>query len=130
MKQFAAMMMFAAWLLYGAMPAMATMPINGKSMDAGTVMADHVMPGHSGHGDVAVKKVHSGQPDNIQQPCPHEGESGKTTCVAPFCSACLVIPPHIVFTETGRFVHPHRAPDAGPSIIVSGPAPLTPPPRA
>ncbi|MBB6162642.1 hypothetical protein HNQ72_002460 [Rhizobium wenxiniae] len=132
MRQLAAIMMFAAWLLYGAMPAMAVMPmagavVAGSAMDAGTSMPQHARSAHSGHGDVAQSGPVHGE---MQQPCPHKSEGGNKICVAPFCSACLVMPPHITFADGGRFVHRYPAPETGLSLIVSGPAPLTPPPRA
>jgi len=126
MKKLAAIMMFAAWLLYGAMPAMAVMPMAGAT-DAGTSMPQHTISAHSGHGDVAQSDAIHGE---MQQPCPHKSEDGKKICVAPFCSACLVMPPHITFADSGRFIHRYPAPETGLSLIVSGPAPLTPPPRA
>lgn len=126
MKKLAAIMMFAAWLLYGAMPAMAVMPMAGAT-DAGTSMQQHTISVHSEHGDGAQSDAMHGQ---IQQPCPHKSEDGKKICVAPFCSACLVMPPHITFADSGRFIHRYPAPETGLSLIVSGSAPLTPPPRA
>ena len=139
MKQFAAMMMFLSWLLYGAMPAMADMPMAGPATNTniGAVMADHDMPGHvmsghaspehSGHGNIAQSNPMHGEK---QQPCPHKSDGAGKICVAPFCSACLVMPPHIVFSDSGRFVHGYPRPETGPSLVVSGPAPLIPPPRA
>ncbi|MBB4348558.1 MULTISPECIES: hypothetical protein [Rhizobiaceae] len=132
MRQLATIMMFAAWLLYGAMPAMAVMPMAGAAMagaaiNAGPATSQHAMPVHSGHGDIAQSDPMHGE---IQQPCPHKSEDGKKICVAPFCSACLVMPPHITFADSGRFIHRYPAPETGLSLIVSGPAPLTPPPRA
>jgi hypothetical protein len=131
MRQLAAIMMFAAWLLYGAMPAMAVMPMAGSAMtgmpmDAGTSMPQHAVSAHSGHGDVAQSDPMHGE---MQQPCPHRSEGDNKICVAPFCSACLVIPPHITFADSGRFIHRYPAPETGPSLIVYGAAPLTPPPR-
>ena len=125
MKQLAAMMMFAAWLLYGAMPAMATMPMGGQPDH---MMSDHAMSGHGDAMNGATQAAH--MHGDTQQPCPHAGESGNEICVAPFCSACLVVPPHIIFSDSGRFRHHYPAPETGPSLIVSGTAPLTPPPRA
>ncbi|MEV4608185.1 hypothetical protein MRBLMR1_003221 [Neorhizobium sp. LMR1-1-1.1] len=126
MRQLAAIMMFAAWLLYGAMPAMAVMPMAGAT-DARTSMPQHTISAHSGHGNVARSDAMHGE---IQQPCPHKSEDGKKICVAPFCSACLMMPPHITFADSGRFIHRYPAPETGLSLTVSGPAPLTPPPRA
>lgn len=134
MKQLAAIMMFAACLIYGAMPAMAVMPMGGQpghAMPERPVVEHSAMAGHSGHGKAASEAV---QPDHAhggtQQPCPHAGKGGNTICVAPFCSACLVVLPHITFVDPGRFIHRYPAPETGPSLTVSGTEPLTPPPRA
>jgi hypothetical protein len=144
MKQFAAMMMFAAWLLYGAMPAMA-MPSMPHALSDPAMMAvagGSVQPDHSGHGGMSHDPVQnnpgqnmasagaSALHDDMSEPCPHSGPGGAKICVAPFCSACLVVLPDIAFADPGRFVHRYPAPEAGPSLIASGRAPLTPPPRA
>jgi len=131
MRQLATIMMFAAWLLYGAMPAMAVMSMAGAAMagaaiNVGPAMSQHAMPVHSGHGDVAQSGSMHGE---MQQPCPHKSEGGNKICVAPFCSACLVMPPHITFADNDRFLHRYPAPETGLSLTVSGSAPLTPPPR-
>ncbi len=128
MKQLAAIMMFAAWLLYGAMPAVAVVPVGGQP---GHVMSERPMIEHSGHGAAVSEAVHSDHADSdTQQPCPHAGKGGNTICVAPFCSACLVVLPHITFADSGRFIHRYPAPETGPSLTISGTEPLTPPPRA
>jgi hypothetical protein len=144
MKQLAAMMMFAAWLLYGAMPAMA-MPSMPHAMSGPAMTADAAVAGsgqdHSGHDAMAHQSaqdmaspgsspMHGDIGQTGAQPCPHSGPEGGKICVAPFCSACLVVLPDIAFAATGRFVHRYPAPEAGPSLVVSGQAPLTPPPRA
>lgn len=127
MKQLAAMMMFAAWLLYGAMPvvAMPSMPheMVGQTATSGSdIMAnDHVQ-----HGEDTTKATSSHGDGHGPQPCPH----GSKICVAPFCSACLVVLPDVDFADIGRFIHRYPTPETGPSLVVSGPAPLTPPPRA
>ena len=127
MKQFAAMMMFAAWLLYGAMPvvAMPSMPheMAGQTATSGSYMGMH---DHGQHGEDAAKTASSHGDGHGPQPCPH----GSKICVAPFCSACLVVLPDVDFADIGRFIHRYPAPETGPSLVISGPAPLTPPPRA
>ncbi|MBW9091799.1 hypothetical protein JNB91_28875 [Rhizobium wenxiniae] len=127
MKQFAAMMMFAAWLLYGAMPAVA-MPSIPHEMPGQTAMSGSgmAMHDHAQHAGGTAKTACSQGDGHGQQPCPH----GSKICVAPFCSACLVVLPDVDFADIGRFIHRYPAPETGPSFVVSGPAPLTPPPRA
>ncbi len=131
MKQFAAIMMFAAWLLYGAMPAVA-MPSMQHEMPGQTAISASAMleQDHAQHGEKTAEAGSRQTHGDTQQPCPHSGTGENKICVAPFCSACLVVLPHIAFADTGRFIHRYPAPETGPSLIVSGTAPLTPPPRA
>lgn len=131
MKQFAAIMMFAAWLLYGAMPAMA-MPSMQHEMPGETAISGSGMmvQDHAQHGEKTAETGSSHIHGDTQQPCPHSGTAENKICVAPFCSACLVVLPDVAFADTGRFIHRYPAPKTGPALIVSGPAPLTPPPRA
>lgn len=127
MKRLAAIMMFASWLLYGAMPAMA-MPAHSSAPQpaAATATQDHAR--HHGMTSEATPAEATGhQHDNAQNPCPHG--NGKT-CMAPFCAACLVLLPEITFADTGRFVHLNPEPEAGPALVAPASAPPTPPPRA
>ncbi len=127
MKQLAAIMMFAAWLLYGAMPVMAmpSMPhdMSGQAEASGSGMTMH---DHSQKAKDTAKAGSNHSHDDAEQNCAH----GNKICVAPFCSACLVVLPDIDFADIGRFIHRYPAPETGPSLVVAGPAPLTPPPRA
>lgn len=131
MKQLAAMMMFAAWLLYGAMPVVA-MPSMPHEMVGQTATSDSYMGmhDHGQHGEDAAKTASSHVDGHAPQPCPHSGPGGNKICVAPFCSTCLVVLPDVDFADIGRFIHRYPAPETGLSLVVSGPAPLTPPPRA
>lgn len=127
MKQIAAILMFAAWLLYGAMPAMAMPsmphPMSGE-MDMSTSMT--AMQDHAQHTDKMANAASSHVHGDVDQRCPHGGKA----CVAPFCSACLVVLPEMAFADNGRFIHRYPAPERGLSLVTSGMAPLTPPPRA
>jgi hypothetical protein len=132
MKHLAAMMMFAAWLLYGAMPAMAVpgmvaMP-TAAAMSVETSPGDHAQHHDMKAGDGQAKDVHAGHAhEDMSKPCPHGSGNG---CVAPFCAACLVLLPDMAFAEADRFVHPTPEPEAGPALVVPASRPPTPPPRA
>ncbi len=129
MNRLAAVMMFAAWLLYGAMPAMAVPAIFPASpAAAGSAVEDH--SGHHGMGEKTrpTQSSHAGHANGeARNPCPHGSGEG---CMAPFCAACLVLLPDITFADKGRFVHPHPKPEAAPPLVVTAFAPPTPPPRA
>lgn len=125
MKRLAAMMMFAAWLLYGAMPAVA-MPVMAPAPQK--AMQDHSQ--HHGMQKAAdksggVQTTH--QHGDAEKPCPHGSGKG---CAAPFCAACLVLLPDIAFADPGRFVHPTPDPQDAPSLVISAARPPIPPPRA
>jgi hypothetical protein len=136
MKRLAAMMMFTAWLLYGAMPAMA-MPgmttVPAPPQPAAETTQDHgrhhdmkggAEQAHASHAQAAhASQVHN----NTSKPCPHGSGKG---CVAPFCAACLVLLPDIAFADPGRFVHPTPDPQDAPSLVISTARPPIPPPRA
>ncbi len=134
MKQLAAIMMFAAWLLYGAMPALAMpfMPheMTGQTVPSGTPMASHDHSQYAGTADIAAGNTTTAHAGDAQgghrQSCPN----GNQICAAAFCSACLVVLPDLAFADTGRFIHRYGAPQTGAPLIFSGLAPLTPPPRS
>jgi hypothetical protein len=121
MSRLAAILMFAAWLLYGAMPAVG-MPYVPADQGA-PVMQDHSQ--HHDHGKVTetAKAAHSQGPS--QQPCPHGGK----TCVTPFCAACLTLLPELAIGETGRSAHAYPSPATEQALLFPATAPLTPPPR-
>ncbi|SFB08604.1 hypothetical protein SAMN03159496_01760 [Rhizobium sp. NFR07] len=136
MKRLAATMMFAAWLLYGAMPAMAMPGMTTMSMapqPAAEAAHDHGqhhdMSG--GTGQPLANPVQADHPSHAHndrsKPCPHGSGKG---CVAPFCAACLVLLPDIALADTGRFIHPTPVPQDAPSLVISAARPPIPPPRA
>jgi hypothetical protein len=131
MKRLAAMMMFAAWLLYGAMPAMAVPGTATMSM-ATSMSVEPSAGDHAQHHGIQTdggqaKDGHASHADRgIAKPCPHGSSKG---CVAPFCAACLVLPPDTAFGETGRFIHANPEPQDGPSLVLPAARPPTPPPR-
>ena len=128
------MMMFAAWLLYGAMPAMAVPDMGGIT---GVPMAVEPMAeaghGHALHQDMAAGSDatatdHASHAHgDTEKPCPH---GSAKACVAPFCAACLVLLPQITFADTGRFIHPTPEPEDASPLILSAARPPVPPPRA
>jgi len=129
MSRFAAIVMFLAWLLYGAMPAVATPLIPVSAVQAAPIEHDHSQhrgPGQHDHGKTAetAKAVHAH--GDTQQPCPHGGK----TCVMPFCAACLTLLPAIIIRDDSRFVHAYPVPAIEQALVSPAPAPLTPPPRA
>jgi hypothetical protein len=129
MRQLAAMMMFAAWLLYGAMPAMAMPDMRGIT----AVPMAEAGHGHAPHQDMtagsdATPTDHASHAHGeTEKPCPHGSGKG---CVTPFCAACLVLLPQITFADTGRFIHPVPGPEDASPLILSAARPPVPPPRA
>jgi hypothetical protein len=126
MTRLAAIMMFAAWLLYGAMPVMA-MPTPSTAQQPTAEMA---MQDHAQHHDMATAGSTAPSPHahgDAQSQCPHGSGKG---CMAPFCAACLVLLPQIAFADPSRFVHPHPAPEPVAPLVISASRPPTPPPRA
>ncbi|WP_145635810.1 hypothetical protein [Neorhizobium alkalisoli] len=122
MSRAAAIMMFLAWLLYGAMPAVG-MPMMQPVEETAQVS----MPAHAHHemGKLTqtAEKTHSH--GKSQQNCPHGGK----ICVTPFCAACLTLLPDITFASQ-RLAQPYPIPAPARSLLSAVPAPLTPPPRA
>ncbi len=122
MSRLAALLMFVAWLLYGAMPAL-TMP--SMPIEPAAVIQDH-SGGHD-HGKMAgAAKAMEHSHGNNQQPCPHGGK----TCVTPFCAACLTLLPEIAAGDDSPLIRSHPAPGIELALVFPAPAPLTPPPRA
>jgi hypothetical protein len=113
MSRVAAIMMFFAWILYGAMPAIG-MPS----------MPDH--SGHQGH-EMSVKTSAAERSHGQNQPpCPHGGK----ICVTPFCAACLTLLPEIAAVDDSPLFYAYPAPASERDHISTKTAPLTPPPRA
>ncbi|MFB9950461.1 hypothetical protein ACFFP0_16505 [Rhizobium puerariae] len=125
MSRVTAIFMFLAWLLYGAMPAMAvpSMPMAQQT----TATQDHSR--HHGQGKTVetvetAKAMHSH--GEAQKPCPHGGK----TCAMPFCAACLTLLPEIAASHDGPPGYAYPAPAMERALVAPAPAPLTPPPRA
>jgi len=113
-------LMFLACLLYGAMPGTAAMDM---SMPAAKALASGLaLDEHAGHG-IANSAEHT---ENQGSPCPHE----KSMTHAPFCAACLVLLPDLVFAEKGRSPHAAPLPALQASLLGNMPAPPLPPPRS
>jgi hypothetical protein len=155
MSRFAALLMFLAWLLYGAMPAtampMGSGPMAGMDMSpaphAPHVMAEdgtaaHAMtsptrPSHA-MGDMAHDHGASAEVPKAKMTtakamasadaahCPHGGK----ICVAPFCAACLTLLPEMTFIDGRPLAYRYPAPGPAPHLVSADPLPATPPPRA
>ena len=119
MSRLATLLMFCAWLLYGAMPAVGMPAMADPAMEqAMPMMQDHSQ--HRGQDPGRMAEM-----SKTQQPCAHGG----TLCTTPFCAACLTLLPELSFGQTGRFVHAYPAPALMQALASPAPAPLTPPPR-
>lgn len=123
MSRLAALLMFCAWLLYGAMPAvgMSYMPV--PAVPSAPAMKDHSQ--HRDHGKTVetAKAGHSHAPS--QQPCPHGGK----ICATPFCAACLTLLPELAIGDDSPFHYDYPAPAIERALVSPAAAPLTPPPR-
>ncbi|MDE1159622.1 MAG: hypothetical protein PW791_15365 [Neorhizobium sp.] len=149
MSRFAVLLMFLAWLLYGAMPAtampMGDSPMTGMDMsDMAGGIAPHAMTGmmhdHGGStgssnrasgaasGRVPITTAPAAKVAAIRDAphCPHGGK----VCVAPFCAACLTLLPELVFIDGRAVAYRYPAPGLVPDRPSNGPSPATPPPRA
>lgn len=130
MSRAAAILMFLAWLLYGAMPAVGMPMVQPVDETPQVSMADHAQHDMDISMDMA-ETLHDDGHDNAhahgpaQKPCPHGGK----ICVTPFCAACLTLLPEIFFGSQ-RLSQLHPSPDLAQSLLSIAPAPLTPPPRA
>jgi len=124
MSRLAALLMFCAWLLYGAMPAvgMPYMPL--PAVQSVPAMKDDAQ--HHEHGKMVetAKATHSHA--RSQQPCPHGGK----VCVTPFCAACLTLLPELAIGNDSPFLYDYPAPAVERALVSPATAPLTPPPRA
>ncbi|SCB33031.1 hypothetical protein [Rhizobium hainanense] len=123
MRLIAMLTMLIAWLLYGAMPALASCPVCDSTMPmpvtATMSMNDGMgdMPGMTGHGDMA--QHHEKKPEN---PC-----AGGMAHVAS-CAACLALTPTLSIEEANNtFSYPAPAPSQ--RLAGSRPQPTAPPPR-
>ncbi len=123
MSRLAAVLMFFAWLLYSAMPAvgMPYVPMPAEH----NAQAAQDRPQHHDHGKMpeTTKAAHSH--GSSQQPCPHGGK----TCVTPFCAACLTLLPEFAIRQNGRVAYAYPLPTVEQALTSPATAPLTPSPR-
>ncbi|WJR67997.1 hypothetical protein QTA58_04350 [Neorhizobium sp. CSC1952] len=124
MSRLAALLMFFAWLLYGAMPVVAMPPVPGTVVERTEAVTRH--HGEHDHGKTIETAKAAHAHGDMQKPCPHGGKG----CVAPFCAACLTLPPEIAAGDGSPFDYAYPAPAVERALLPSAPAPLTPPPRA
>ncbi len=124
MKRLAAIAMFLAWLVYGAMPAVG-MPMMAQPIQHGTMQHDGMQQGdpagHSQH--MAAAGV---VPDGHGKDC----ADGSKICSAPFCASCLSTVPAFAARNEGPFLHEAPAPAVEHAVVTPRRAPPTPPPRA
>lgn len=156
-SRLATILMFIAWLLYGAMPAIgmpSMMPadegmamsgmsmagMNGmaqnQSMDGAMQMHDHsamALPAHAKSMASATTNATTGayaetsMAASASEPCCPHG--GKL-CVSAFCAACLTVLPETSFGDGRTDLRAYPKPGLQASLIASAWAPPTPPPRA
>ncbi|XUM48222.1 hypothetical protein NBG89_02065 [Rhizobium sp. YTU87027] len=119
MRFLAIIAMVFAWLAYGTMSAWAGCP-TCLSMQAAASKAI-VEHQHMSGMDMGEKAE---SPAPQQDPCSAAG-----MVHMPFCSACLVVPPPMVFGEAGKQAFSYPAPGAAHAMRDARPAPLAPPPR-
>jgi hypothetical protein len=112
MRLFIRTLMFLGCLLYGAMPAQSAM-----TMPMASEHDNHSMPmAHEAGGFAA----------NNGYPCPHRGDMKH----APFCAACIVVLPELVFLDAGKTLFSYPKPGLGAALLTGSPAPPLRPPRA
>lgn len=124
MSRLAAVLMFCAWLLYGAMPAVGMPYVTVPAEHNAQAMQDHSQHHDHGKATETAKAAHSH--GSSQQPCPHGGK----TCVTPFCTACLTLLPELAIGDDSPFHYDYPAPAIERALVSPATAPLTPPPRA
>ncbi|MFK0165801.1 hypothetical protein [Rhizobium sp. NPDC090279] len=123
MRVLAILTMLIAWLLYGAMPALANCPVcdSAMAMPVALTMTMHEgmadMPGMSGDRDMAQHQEK--KPEN---PC-----AGGMAHVAS-CAACLALTPTLT-AAGGKHLFSYPVPAPGQRLAGSRPQPTAPPPR-
>ncbi|MFB2565508.1 hypothetical protein [Rhizobium sp. IMFF44] len=121
MRFFAILTMLIAWLLYGAMPALANCPVCDSAMSMPATMSIHDgitdMPDMAGHANMAER-----QQKKPQNPC-----AGGMAHVAS-CAACIALMPTLA-VEGGKHAFSYPAPEPGQRLAGSLPQPTAPPPR-
>jgi hypothetical protein len=122
MSRLAEMLMFLSWLLYGAIPAMASAPVTAPPEHAAHAASmETPSSAHQGHGHVSA----ASQADHERPPCPHGGR----TCITPLCAACLTILPRAAGVREGLQHVSYPVPDLAQTLTPSDPGPLERPPR-
>ncbi len=121
MRFFAILTMLIAWLLYGAMPALANCPVCDSAMSMPATVSVHDgmadMHGMGGHANVAEHQQK--KPEN---PC-----AGGMAHVAS-CAACIALMPTLA-AEDGKHAFSYPAPEPVQRLADSRPQPTAPPPR-
>lgn len=115
--------MFFACLMYGYMPGMATVGMSASVIE-NHLEKQQAETGSSGHGSHVKIVVYDA--NSASDPCPHK----KSMTHAPFCAACLVLLPELVFAEKGQPPHGAPLPERQRAFVGNLPAPPLPPPRA
>jgi hypothetical protein len=124
-RHFAILTMILAWLIYGAMPALADCPICDSELSMTSDMASATpMDGIGGmdmHGD--GKHVGHEHASHGVNPC-----SGDMAHMS-VCAACLIMPPFVAVDAGKPFAFSYPAPALSDPLHENRPAPLAPPPR-
>ncbi|WP_244919740.1 hypothetical protein [Rhizobium grahamii] len=119
MRFFAIIAMALAWMAYGTMSAWAGCP---TCLSMQTVAATSSVEHHHVAGMDMGETAKSAPAQ--QDPCSATG-----MVHMPFCSACLVVPPPMVFAAAGKHVFSYPAPGPADAMRDARPQPLAPPPR-
>lgn len=118
-RSLAILMMLFAWLLYGAMPALAQCPI------CDSVMTDHSMASSAdmvGMSGMAMPSA-TDHRDHNGNPC-----SGDMAHVS-FCAACLILPPVLAIDTGKKVAFSYPAPGLADPLSENSLQPTAPPPR-
>jgi hypothetical protein len=118
-RYLAILMMIFAWLLYGAMPALAECPICDPVAFGHGMASSADMVGMSGMAMPSTTK-HS---DDNRNPC-----SGDMAHVS-FCAACLILPPSLAIDTAKRTSFSYPAPGPADPLSDTSSQPTAPPPR-
>jgi hypothetical protein len=125
MSRLAAILMFIAWFLYGAMPAMAVPYSPMHPAATASPMLDHAQHHAQREGNAGTVSAHS-HSERQQPRCLQGGKS----CGTPFCAACLILLPQIATSDDSPFRHSKPPPTPVQALTFPAPEPLKPPPRA
>jgi hypothetical protein len=121
-RHFAILTMIIAWLIYGAMPALADCPICDSEMV--TQMVSETVPSHAMHDMGGMERHGTVQTKNHgNNPC-----SGDMAHVS-FCAACLIVPPSIAIDSGRQLAFAYPAPALSHPLRDNRPVPVAPPPR-